>query len=96
MMMVVLELANQFLSTLRIGGIMEQVRLLPVQEQRRIATDIVNNEEGNDFSFRARNDPTSGTGRGGHGQTGPSTLEEQVKLVAISEKNQTTWPFAGL
>jgi len=93
--MVILEMVNQFLNVLRIGGITEEIRLLPIEEQRRIVNDVVNHEESLDFTFRALNDPTSGTGRGGFGQTGPTTLKEQAELVRIAEENQTTWAFAG-
>jgi len=42
--------------------------------------------------------PTSGdSGRGqAFGQTGPSTGAEQRRLVLEAERNDTTWPFAGL
>jgi len=41
--------------------------------------------------------PTSGdNGRGtAFGQTGPSTLAEQRKLVLFAEKNDLPWTFAG-
>jgi len=93
--MVILELANRFLSVLRIGGIMEQIRLLPAKEQRMIVNDAVNNQEGNDFAFRARNDPASNRGTA-FTATGPTTLKEQAELTRISEQNQTTFPFSGL
>jgi len=92
----ILEMANQFLSLLKIGGISEQIRLLPIQEQRKIMNDVINNEELNDFAFRALNDPTSGTGKGGFGQTGPATLKQQRELDIIAAETDTPPVYAGL
>lgn len=96
MMMGIIEFLNQVLQVAREGSFVEAIRLLPLEVQRQFVIDEVNRQDSNDFAFRALNDPTSGRGRGGFGQTGPTTLEEQARLVAQSAKINSTWPFAGL
>jgi len=92
----IIQVLNQVVQVIREGSFVEQLRLLPMQDQRNFVIDLVNQQESNDFAFRALNDPTSGRGRGGFGATGPTTIEEQSRLVAIAEQKQSTWPFAGL
>ena len=91
-----LEVLNSVVQVVRDGSFVEELRLLPMQEQQRFVIDEINRQEARDFSFRALNDPTSGRGRGGFGISGPSTLEEQARLVAEAAQKDTTWPFAGL
>jgi len=92
----VIQVLNQVLQVIREGSFVEQLRLLPMQDQRNFVIDEINRQESRDFSFRALNDPTSGTGRGGFGQTGPSTLEEQAILSRIAAEKDEPLPFAGL
>lgn len=92
----VIQVLNSVLQVIREGSFAEALRLLPMAEQQRFVIDEVNRQEAQDFSFRALNDPTSGTGRGGFGQTGPSTLEEQARLVKIAAEKNEPFPFAGL
>jgi len=91
----VIEILNGVIQVIREGSFIEAIRLLPMQDQRNFVIDEVNRQDSRDFAFRALNDPVSGTGRGGFGQTGPTTLKEQAELVRIAEENQTTWAFAG-
>jgi len=92
----ILEIVNGIVQVIREGSFIEAIRLLPMQDQRNFVIDEVNRQDSQDFSFRALNDPTSGTGRGGFGIGGPSTIKEQTRIVAESAKKQSTWPFAGL
>jgi len=91
----ILEIINEVLVTMRIGGLVELVQSRPLQEQINVFTNVINAFEGDDFAFRRLNDPSSNRGTA-FTATGPTTLSEQVELVRIAEKNQTTWPFAGI
>ena len=91
-----LEFVNGILNVMRDGGIAELVNTLPFQDHQRFVIDEINRQEAQDFSFRALNDPTSGSGLGGFGQTGPATLKEQRRLDMIAAENDTTLPYAGL
>jgi len=92
----ILEIVNSVVQVIREGSFVEALRLLPMQDQRNFVIDEVNRQDSQDFAFRRLNDPTTGRGRGGFGQTGPTTLKEQAELTRIAEANQTTLPFAGI
>jgi len=92
----ILEIVNGVIQVIREGSFVEALRLLPMEVQRNFVIDEVNRQDSRDFAFRALNDSTSGRGRGGFGQEGPKTLSEQAEIIRIAEKNQSTWPFAGI